>query len=140
MASLKKKDRVNYRKAKKGDIACSVCVLFSQRQIVGIDDADLGIQGRCSWMGFGPSRTFRIMPDHTCDLAVKKQAVQEKESAEALGFKDPEEMYRHQLWLNVGQKIQGDVKDLVREANESGSSTIDVRDIGKDLPLPSHEL
>ena len=64
---LKAKDHLGYRKAHKGQGTCGGCVNSRYTRIIGIGQADLGMQYRCTIMGCNASIRYRISPDYTCN-------------------------------------------------------------------------
>lgn len=81
---LKLKDRVNYRRAHKGETHCDECVQYRLKQIMGIGGDDLGLQERCTFFGYGASRKYRISMDHTCDVAVPREWTGEEHRAKEI--------------------------------------------------------
>jgi hypothetical protein len=65
------KDKIGYRRAKANDLKCGGCINAMHVKIYGIGHEDLGNQYRCTLMGLGASRRYRIYPDHTCNNVVK---------------------------------------------------------------------
>jgi len=64
---LKEKDKVHYRRAKKGDSRCRNCVHSRYIEVFGIGESSLGRQWRCELFGVYSGVRYRINPDCFCD-------------------------------------------------------------------------
>lgn len=67
MMQLKKKKELNYRRGTV-NVCCSKCDNFIKAQrITGIGGRDLGTEPRCSVIGTGSSRRYRVHPASVCN-------------------------------------------------------------------------